>query len=151
MFRRERSAPITPPGPRSNCTLVLDRDETSVLPPSPARAKQHSPPPPLVLCSLQAGLSRLKSPPNAIRTRAPFQAVSIVYIVITDFPCASPLDGCFPRGGAIGNGSYSNSLGIRGVDLLHVGIAMTLGTTRFLTFDTRQVELANAAGLQVKV
>lgn len=45
---------------------------------------------------------------------------------------------------------HTESLGIRGVDLLHVGIALTLGTKRFLTFDARQVELGKAAGLSVK-
>jgi predicted nucleic acid-binding protein len=46
--------------------------------------------------------------------------------------------------------AHTETLGIRGVDLLHVGIALALGAKRFLTFDTRQVELAKAAGLIVK-
>jgi predicted nucleic acid-binding protein len=46
--------------------------------------------------------------------------------------------------------AHTETLGIRGVDLLHVGIALVLGAKRFLTFDTRQVELGNAAGLIVK-
>jgi predicted nucleic acid-binding protein len=46
--------------------------------------------------------------------------------------------------------THTESLGIRGMDLLHVGIALTLGANRFLTFDSGQVELAKAAGLKVK-
>jgi predicted nucleic acid-binding protein len=45
--------------------------------------------------------------------------------------------------------THTETLGIRGVDLLHVGIALTLGAKRFLTFDLRQVELAKSAGLNV--
>jgi len=37
-----------------------------------------------------------------------------------------------------------------GVNLLHGGIALTLGAKRFLTFDLRQAELAKAAGLKAK-
>src|SRR3954447_21082322 len=46
--------------------------------------------------------------------------------------------------------THTETLGIRGVDLLPVGIALTLGAKRFLTFDARQVELAKAPGLNVK-
>ena len=46
--------------------------------------------------------------------------------------------------------THTERLGIRGVDLLHAGIALSLGAKRFLTFDLRQVELAKAAGLKVK-
>lgn len=46
--------------------------------------------------------------------------------------------------------AHTETLGIRGVDLLHAGIALTLGAKRFLTFDVRQIQLAEAAGLNVK-
>lgn len=46
--------------------------------------------------------------------------------------------------------THTETLGIRSVDLLHVGIALTLGARRFLTFDARQGELAKAAGLNVR-
>jgi predicted nucleic acid-binding protein len=46
--------------------------------------------------------------------------------------------------------AHTEALGIRGVDLLHASIALTLGAKRFLTFDLRQVELAKSAGLNVK-
>ncbi len=46
--------------------------------------------------------------------------------------------------------AHTETLGIRGVDLLQAGIALALGAKRFLTFDLRQVELAKAAGLNVK-
>lgn len=45
---------------------------------------------------------------------------------------------------------YTETLGIRSLDLLHLGIALSLGAKRFLTFDLRQVDLAKAAGLNVK-
>jgi predicted nucleic acid-binding protein len=45
---------------------------------------------------------------------------------------------------------YTETLGVRGVDLLHVGLAQALGMKQFLTFDSRQVELAKAAGFKVK-
>ncbi len=40
-------------------------------------------------------------------------------------------------------------LGVRAVDLLHVGIALALGAKVFWTFDGRQAEVAKAAGLKV--
>lgn len=45
---------------------------------------------------------------------------------------------------------YTETLGVRSFDLLHVGLAFTLGATVFLTFDTRQATLAQAAGLKIK-
>jgi len=42
------------------------------------------------------------------------------------------------------------ALGVRSFDLLHVGLALVLGASVFLTFDTRQAGLARAAGLKVK-
>jgi predicted nucleic acid-binding protein len=49
----------------------------------------------------------------------------------------------------LGN-TYTETIGVRGVDLLHVGIAQALGAKLFLTFDSRQNELATAAGFKVK-
>ena len=46
--------------------------------------------------------------------------------------------------------THTETLGIRGMDLLHAGVALTLAAKRFLTFDLRQAELAKAAGLNVK-
>ena len=45
---------------------------------------------------------------------------------------------------------HTEALGVRGFDLLHVGLAVALGATDFLTFDTRQASLAKAAGLKIK-
>lgn len=39
--------------------------------------------------------------------------------------------------------------GIRAVDLLHLGIAAAGGARQFLSFDTRQKELAHIAGMKV--
>lgn len=45
---------------------------------------------------------------------------------------------------------HAEKLGVRSIDLLHVGIALALKATDFLTFDTRQGNLAGAAGLRVR-
>jgi len=46
--------------------------------------------------------------------------------------------------------AHTETLGVRGIDLLHVGIARALSRTEFLTFDLRQAVLARAAGFRVK-
>ena len=45
---------------------------------------------------------------------------------------------------------HTEDMGVRGIDLLHTGVALSLGAKEFLTFDTRQAALAKAAGLKVK-
>lgn len=45
--------------------------------------------------------------------------------------------------------SHTQTLGTRGFDILHVAVALSLGTNEFLTFDTRQNKLARAAKLKV--
>jgi len=47
-------------------------------------------------------------------------------------------------------GAHTEILGVRSFDLLHVGLAVSLGASEFLTFDARQASLAKAAGLKVK-
>lgn len=44
---------------------------------------------------------------------------------------------------------FSERLGVRGMDMLHVAAARSTGATRFLTFDLRQLALAREAGLRV--
>lgn len=46
--------------------------------------------------------------------------------------------------------THTETLGVCSFDLLHVGLAVSLGATEFLTFDARQATLAKAAGLKVK-
>ena len=46
--------------------------------------------------------------------------------------------------------SHTETMGVRSFDLLHVGLALALGATDFLTFDARQAALAKAAGLRLK-
>jgi predicted nucleic acid-binding protein len=46
--------------------------------------------------------------------------------------------------------AHTEKLGVRGIDLLHVGLALALEATEFLTYDTRQAALAKVAGLKVK-
>lgn len=45
---------------------------------------------------------------------------------------------------------HTQKRGVRGIDLLHAGIALAMRATEFLTLDRRQAELAEAAGLGVK-
>ena len=45
---------------------------------------------------------------------------------------------------------HAEHIGSRSADTLHVAVAMLVGTRRFLSFDKRQRELANAVGLEVK-
>ena len=45
---------------------------------------------------------------------------------------------------------FTATLGVRGMDILHVAAALSLGATVFLTFDDRQKTLATKAGLKVK-
>lgn len=46
--------------------------------------------------------------------------------------------------------AHSETMGLRGIDLLHAGVAVALGAMDFLTFDQRQAELAKKAGFKVK-
>jgi len=46
---------------------------------------------------------------------------------------------------------YSESLGTRSLDVLHVSAALVLGFGEMLTFDTRQIALARAAGLKAPI
>ena len=45
---------------------------------------------------------------------------------------------------------YTEALGTRGMDVLHVAAARTVGATDFLTFDGRQKVLAEKAGFKVR-
>ncbi len=45
--------------------------------------------------------------------------------------------------------NHTARLGVRALDLLHVAAALSLGAKTFLTFDERQLALAQAAGLRV--
>jgi predicted nucleic acid-binding protein len=45
--------------------------------------------------------------------------------------------------------SHAEKLGVRSMDILHVGLAVTLRASDFFTFDIRQAALAKAAGLDV--
>jgi len=45
---------------------------------------------------------------------------------------------------------HAEELGVRSIDLLHVGIAIALKAKDFLTFDARQGVLAKAAGLRLR-
>jgi predicted nucleic acid-binding protein len=62
---------------------------------------------------------------------------------------AIPWTNAFREAEELGN-DQTEIMGVRGADLLHVGIAQALGMKTFLTFDSRQAELAKAAGFKVK-
>ena len=53
----------------------------------------------------------------------------------------------FRRGGELSR-SHTPALGCRSLDVLHVATALELGFRNFITFDTRQQQLASAAGLR---
>ncbi len=46
---------------------------------------------------------------------------------------------------------YTENLGNRGADILHVAIATVLGAETFLTFDKRQSQLARVAGFKLGI
>jgi predicted nucleic acid-binding protein len=46
--------------------------------------------------------------------------------------------------------SHTEKLGVRSFDLLHVGLALTMKATEFLTYDARQASLAKLAGLKLR-
>ena len=46
--------------------------------------------------------------------------------------------------------AHTEKLGVRSIDLLHVGLALATKAAEFLTFDSRQALLAKAAGLRVR-
>lgn len=48
------------------------------------------------------------------------------------------------------SGKHTESMGIRGMDILHVAVAKSLDVPEFLTFDIRQKALAEKAGLKVR-
>jgi predicted nucleic acid-binding protein len=60
-----------------------------------------------------------------------------------------PWTDAFREGDHLG-AAHTETIGVRSFDLLHVGLAIAIGATEFLTFDTRQATLAKAAGLKVK-
>ena len=45
--------------------------------------------------------------------------------------------------------SFTESIGARGMDILHVGSALALKARQFATFDDRQASLAKSAGLEL--
>ena len=46
--------------------------------------------------------------------------------------------------------AHTEDLGVRSIDLLHIGLAVALKASEFLTYDTRRAALAKLAGLKVK-
>jgi len=58
------------------------------------------------------------------------------------------MDSAFDRARRLSS-NYTDRLGARAIDLLHVACALVLESEVFLTFDHRQAELAKAEGLKV--
>lgn len=46
--------------------------------------------------------------------------------------------------------THTANTGCRSLDVIHVAMALSIGTERFLTFDERQLLLASAAGLRIE-
>jgi predicted nucleic acid-binding protein len=59
-----------------------------------------------------------------------------------------PWTDAFRESEATGEG-HCERMGVRSIDLLHVGLARALNSKEFLTFDLRQASLAKAVGLKV--
>jgi len=66
----------------------------------------------------------------------------VLHVVPVDWPKV------FTQAEGLGR-RHSEMLGTRGMDVLHVACALTLRAKRFLTFDERQRQLAELAGLGV--
>ena len=86
---------------------------------------------------------------NAERRKAAFQDIEsdLEDGILAHVPIA--WTNAFREAEQLGN-DHTELMGVRGVDLLHVGIALALGAKEFLTFDSRQADLAKAAGFKVK-
>ncbi len=61
-----------------------------------------------------------------------------------------PWTDAFQEAEGLGSG-HGESLGVRSLDLLHAGIAVSLKATHFLTFDSRQAALVKASGLRLSL
>ena len=86
---------------------------------------------------------------DAARRQAAFQDIEsdLADGILAHVPVA--WTNAFREAEQLGN-EHTENMGVRGVDLLHVGLAQALGAKEFLTFDSRQAELAKAAGFKVK-
>ncbi len=65
-------------------------------------------------------------------------------------PASPSLDEVMTEGERL-SALYSENLGTRSLDVLHVSAALVLGFGEMLTFDTRQIALARAAGLKAPI
>lgn len=68
----------------------------------------------------------------------------VLHVTPVDWPKA------FIHAEKLGRG-HAEVLGTRGMDVLHVACALALRTKRFATFDERQRQLAELAGLEIKL
>lgn len=97
---------------------------------------------------------------NALRLRVfrgeitPPQREAALNLILADLAGgvlspASPLHAAMMTEAERLSALYSEKLGTRSLDILHVASALVLGATEFLTLDRRQTALAKAAGLKV--
>ena len=70
------------------------------------------------------------------------KAAGVLHVVPLDWPKA------LKQAEALGR-RHTEALGARGMDILHVASALALKAGRFVTFDERQRELAQLAGLAI--
>jgi len=86
---------------------------------------------------------------DAARRKAAFDDIESDLVDGILIHIAIPWTNAFRESEQLG-GTQTEVLGVRGIDLLHTGIALALGAREFLTLDSRQAVLAKAAGLKVK-
>jgi predicted nucleic acid-binding protein len=98
---------------------------------------------------------------NGIRLRifrkdiTPEQAASALREVESDLEdgillhTVIPWTAAFRKADEVGS-VRTQRMGVRSSDLLHIGVALALDATDFWTFDARQGEVAQAAGLHVR-
>lgn len=82
---------------------------------------------------------------ESARTTSGFQAdISAGRVALT----ALPLPVLFQTASRL-SAQHTRALGNRAYDILHVAAALVVGADEFLSFDAKQRQLANAAGLRV--
>ena len=88
---------------------------------------------------------------NAIRRKQALKALQTLRADLrSGFYLQPPLDWAkvFQRSHRLSR-KHASKLLVRSLDLLHVALALELGTNEFLTFDDRQRQAASAEGLKV--
>jgi len=102
--------------------------------------------------ALRLAVFRTKADPNpvtAVEARAALSQVDADIASGNLVECPLPWSEALAASERIGN-AHTMTLGVRGMDLLNVAAAVVTKSRIFLTFDTRQRAVAEAAGLHVR-